>query len=155
MFKDVLCFMNEDVGGKIESFGKTGLKINGNPIFINDGYGEIVNAHWNSDGALVVYDSNGNKHFFLGHNTEYIAYKGEDYPHDDYGYKKSLKECQEKRNAEINSKVKKKEEKKDKKSSEKKGPWWWRLIKWLFKGIFKFLGFTMILGMMGEKDNNK
>lgn len=62
-----MCFMSEDVGGKIETFGRGGLKINGKPIFINDGYGDIVGANWNSDGALVVKDSLGNKHFFLGH----------------------------------------------------------------------------------------
>ncbi len=87
----------------------------------------------------------------------FVAYKGENEPHDFVEYNKALKESREARaRAEKALSSEKKKDKKAKKkheeSSEKKsfivrffkGIWW--LIKWLVKALFNVLLFIAVAG---------
>lgn len=152
------CFSKELIGNQIKILDGTRIHIDGagEEIFHNagsQGFGKIISANWNSDGALVVKDDKGFLHHYLGLQHKFTAYNGDEtYFTNSIEYKRALEECEEYRSGQ--GKVKKNKVKKNnsqKNASGKKGPWWWRGIKWIFKGIFKLLTFGVFVALSKDE----
>lgn len=90
----------------------------------------IISANWNSDGALVISDADGNTHYYLGYNKHFTAYKGETQPHDIKGYRETVEQNKKLREAEKYEKEAKKE-----RSEKKSGNtnWGCCILKWTYK----------------------
>lgn len=89
-------FEKSDIGSPITPFGENGVTVNGRPFFIPSGYGKLLSSRWQGD-SLVLSDQNGYQHFFVYQGRSFVAYKGENEPHDFVEYNKALKESREAR----------------------------------------------------------
>lgn len=142
-------FSDEVIGNKIKILSGTRIHIDGigTDLFhraADEGLGQIVSAHWNPDGVLVVNDDKGFVHHYLGLSRKFTAHNGdESYFTNSIAYKRALEECQEAREGVSRSSSMDYEEE----STRKKGSLLWRFIKWIFKTIFKVLGLSVLFAI--------
>ena len=148
------CFSKEVIGNKCKIIDGTRIHIDGlgHDIFCqtSSGVGKFVTAHWNGNGVLVVTDDKGYLHHYVGASHKFTAYNGDEtYFTNTAEYKNALEECKQ-----FRAEAGKNKQKVSKKSTSTtpKGPWWWRGIKWIFKGILKLVTFGVFVGL--SKDDS-
>jgi len=147
-------FSKEVIGSRITILSGNRIHIDGisTDLFhraADEGLGNIVSAHWNPNGVLVVNDDKGFVHHYLGLSHKFTAHNGdESYFTNSIAYKRALEDRDYR-----GKKEKKLQKRSSEKVSSKKGPWWWRGIKWIFKSILKLFGSVFMLVLMSKDDS--